>query len=174
MINIFFVFYLLIFIFAFIGSMRGWAKEILVTTSIILALALIAVLENLVPFVGEILRKSPPQTQFWVRTILVGVLVFFGYQSPNLPTFAGKTKNDRIQDSLLGFFLGAINGYIIVGTFWYYLHAANYPFKGVFIVDPKDINILKLISATAPQLLTGPTIYISVVLAFIFVIIVFL
>lgn len=174
MINIFFVFYLLIVLFSVIGAMRGWAKEILVTTSVILALAFITVLETLVPLIGPLIHGSPPKTQFWFHTILVSLLVFFGYQSPNLPTFAGKTRSDRVQDWLLGFFLGAINGYLIVGTLWYYLHSAKYPFPNVFELNPKDANILKIISYTAPTLLSGTTVYISIVLAFIFVIIVFL
>ena len=37
-----------------------------------------------------------------------------------------------------------------------------------------DINIVKIIAVTAPQLLNGATIYIAVVIAFIFVIVVFL
>lgn len=174
MVNIFFVFYLLIALFGVIGAMRGWAKEILVTTSIILALALITVLETLVPLTGPLIRNSPPKTQFAIHAILVGLMVFFGYQSPNLPTFAGKTRSDRVQDWLLGFFLGAINGYLIVGTFWYYVHIIEYPFPNVFQLNPNDANILKIISYAAPQLMHGATVYISVVLAFIFVVIVFL
>jgi len=173
MVSIFFVFYLLIILFGFIGAMRGWAKEILVIASLILALALITVLENLVPFLGDLLLRSGEKTQFWVHALLVGVLVFFGYQTPNLPTFAGKSRNDRIQDSLLGFFLGAINGYLVVGTLWFFLDKAHYPFP-TFQINPGDPNIVKIISLTAPSVLTGPTVYIAVVLAFIFVVVVFL
>jgi UDP-N-acetylmuramate--alanine ligase len=60
--------------------------------------------------------------------------VLFGYQSPNIPRLAGTGRfaRDRLQDSLLGFVLGAINGYLVWGTIWFYLNNAGYPFPQIF------------------------------------------
>ncbi len=69
--------------------MRGWAKEIMVTFSVVLALFLITVLETYVPVVRNILAKAGPAALFWMRFILIVLLAFFGYQTPNLKGLAG-------------------------------------------------------------------------------------
>ena len=62
---------LLIFIILFgvVGSIRGWAKELLVTFAIILALFIINLLERFVPFIRDNIAASD-QTLFWIRTVI--------------------------------------------------------------------------------------------------------
>ena len=69
-------FWLCVFLFGLVGWMRGWAKELLVSFSAILALALIFILRKYIPFV----RDMPPDdvTLFWIETIIMLVLVYFG------------------------------------------------------------------------------------------------
>jgi uncharacterized membrane protein YfcA len=165
-------------VFGFIGSMRGWAKELLVVFSIILALALIAVLENLIPYVGSAI-KSNPMLQYWVRTIIVIALTFFGYQSPKISRLEKATvRRDRIQDVLLGFVMGLISGYFVVGTLWYFSAAAGYPglMKSIQPAQGEIAQSIERLLKTMPPLWLGktPNIYIAVVFAFIFVIVVFL
>jgi hypothetical protein len=52
------------------GAMRGWAKEMLVIFSVVLALAFIVVLETYIPYVNEFLSTNP-DIQIWVRIIVV-------------------------------------------------------------------------------------------------------
>jgi uncharacterized membrane protein required for colicin V production len=170
-----FTFWLFVTLFGIIGMMRGWAKELLVVFSLILALTLNHLLERYVPMVNTL----PPDSQalFWIRTIIVIVLVYFGYQTVNLPRFAGKAAREKLQDSLLGFVLGAINGYLIVGTIWFYLHVANYPFP--YFEPPNDSTemgraALSLLQNMPPRLLGEPAIYFVVILAAIFIIVVFI
>ena len=108
MVSLIVVFYMLIGLFAIIGGMRGWAKELLVTFSLILSLFLISILENVAPFIKDVIQDKTTQ-QFWLRTIVVSSLVFFGYQTPNISRFAAAMRREKISDSLLGFFLGTIN-----------------------------------------------------------------
>src|SRR5512137_538395 len=97
-------------LFAVIGAMRGWAKELLVTFSCILSLFLITVLESFVPGLSGILANAHPTTRFWFRSIMMILLVFFGYQTPNIRAIAaGKFVRERLQDVLLGFIIGGIN-----------------------------------------------------------------
>ncbi len=79
------LFWMFVILFAVIGMMRGWAKEILVSFSVILAIFIVVVMEK-VPFVTNAISGA---ADFWFRFIVVLVLVFFGYQSPNLPRLAG-------------------------------------------------------------------------------------
>ncbi len=97
-----------------IGWMRGWAKELLVSFSAILALALIFILRKYIPFV----RRHADEmmlTLFWIETIIMLILVYFGYQTITIPRLAGKAVREKVQDSLFGFILGGFNGYLIVG-----------------------------------------------------------
>ncbi len=70
--------------------MRGWAKELLVTFSVILALTFTTLLSNYVPFIRDVLQKDNSELYFWLRAIILSMLVFFGYQTPNIPRFAAK------------------------------------------------------------------------------------
>lgn len=175
MVSLTFIFWVFIVLFGIVGAMRGWAKELLVSFSMILALAFTTLLETFVPALSEL--PADDYLLYWIRTLMVGFLVFFGYQTVSLPRLAGKAVREKLEDTLLGFLLGAINGYMIVGSLWYYLHLANYPF--VYMTPPQpgtemgDIA-LQMLAVMPPRVLGVPIIYFAVMLSFIFVIIVFI
>lgn len=180
MVSIVFVFALFVFMFAMIGTMRGWAKELLVSFSVILALAILTTLTTYVPPVQAFLENASPKTRFWFRVLLLGVMVFFGYQTPRIPRVPqAKFARAFVQDTLLGFFLGALNGYLIVGTVWYYLHQIDYPFKYIVAPVPGDVTMggdlaLTMLHWMPPNFLGIPGIYFAVLTAFFFVLAVFL
>jgi uncharacterized membrane protein required for colicin V production len=174
--------FIFIILFGLIGSMRGWAKELLVTTSVILALFIITVLERFVPFIQQNLAVSEAGkvTLFWLRVTIVTVLVFFGYQSPNIPRLAATNRfaRERLQDGLLGLFLGALNGYLFFGTIWFYLNNAGYPFPSV-IIPPQEgtvlsENVKRILPLLPPHWLGQPAIYFAVAIAFAFILVVFI
>ncbi|MCX6065611.1 MAG: CvpA family protein [Chloroflexi bacterium] len=175
MISINFAFWLMVILFGLIGMMRGWAKELLVSFSVILALAFNRLLERYVPVVNTL--PTDGSSLFWVRIIIVITLVFFGYQTVALPRFASKAAREKLQDSLLGFVLGALNGYFVIGTAWFYLDMAKYPFSTISAPVPGTAMgeaALNLIPMLAPRLLGEPAIYFAVMLCFIFVLVVFI
>jgi hypothetical protein len=160
--------------------MRGWARELLVSFSLILALFIISTLERFVPFINSTLASVPP-TLFWLRTAVVLSLVFFGYQTPNIQRLAAGNRfaRERLQDILLGVFLGALNGYLIAGTIWYYLHDAGYPFLNLISAPPPGTALFEttqnMMALMPPELLGGSSaIYFAVALAFAFVLVVFI
>ena len=166
------VFWMMLIIFGIIGGFRGWAKEILVTFSMLLALFLMFVLEKYVTGVRDALNLVPTATQVVIRGVLILALAYFGYQTPGLPAqFTSKLARDKLQDWMLGAVLGAINGYFIVGSLWYYLHLAGYPLP--YITAPTDPNVVGLIQFLPPKLFGEPYIYFAIGAAFVFVIIVF-
>jgi len=171
-----FVFWMYVVLFGIIGAMRGWARELLVSFSVILALTFTTLIMQYVPFIRDVLPQNSAAL-FWLRTVIIIVLVFFGYQTPNLPRFAAKMTREKLQDTLLGIFLGALNGYLIIGSIWFYMNEAQYPFSAIGAPDPTTpmgIAALKLIQYLPPRVLGIPAIYFAVVLAFIFVIVVFI
>ena len=178
MVSLNFFFFCFLILFAIIGAMRGWAKEMLVTFSAVLAMFIITVLEAYVTPINAFALPGSP-AQFWLRVVILIMLAFFGYQAPKLPKMSeAKFARERLSDTLLGLFLGLLNGYLVVGTLWYYLAQANYaPIK--FILAP-DANTemgraaIQMLSLMAPMWLVTPYLYFAVGLAFIFVIVVFL
>jgi len=179
MISLIVVFFLFLFLFAIMGAMRGWAKEILVIFSVILALAFISVIELLIPVLGPFITSNPV-LQFYIRVGIVLIMVFFGYQSPRFTRLTKVTeRRDRIQDILLGLILGAISGFMVVGAIWSFANSAGYPFFSEFVITPTlevpgGEAALRVIRILPPVWLgQPPAIYIAIVLAFIFVIAVF-
>jgi uncharacterized membrane protein required for colicin V production len=176
MMSVVYLFWMYVIIFGFIGWMRGWAKELLVSFSVILALALNHVLRRYIP-----LAQSLPETDislFWVRTMILLVLVYFGYQTViSIPHLASRAVRERLQDTLFGAILGAINGYLIAGTMLFYLHIADYPFENV-ISKPVDPVLLQRVNQMMlympPQLLGEPGIYFAIIIAFVFVLVVYI
>ena len=178
MVSLNFFFFCFLILFAIIGAMRGWAKEMLVTFSAILAMFIITVLEAYVPPINAFALPGSP-AQFWLRVVILLMLAFFGYQAPKLPKMSeARFARERLSDTLLGLFLGLLNGYLVVGTLWHYLAQANYtPIR--FILAP-DGNTemgqaaIQMLNLMAPMWLVTPYLYFAVGLAFIFVIVVFL
>lgn len=176
MMSIVYVFWMYVVLFGVIGAMRGWAKELLVAFSVILALALNHVLRKYIPLASSMDETDP--SLFWVRTIILLVLVYFGYQTVvSIPHLASRAARERLQDTLFGGLLGGFNGYLISGTILYYINVANYPFQNV-ISRPTDPVLLESVNQMMlympPQLLGEPGIYFAIILAFVFVIVVYI
>ncbi len=200
MISILSAFWMFVILFGLIGAMRGWAKELLVIFSIVLGLFLIYVLETftsfIVPFediLGKVENLSPLasfetlpvpiqdelKVQFWTRGAIVGILAFFGYQTPRLAALREKARREKIQDVLLGAVLGLGSGFFIIGTLWWYMAAAHYPF-GPSIMPPQPgtplgdaaLSLLKYFPPVFANNQLG--LFFAVVIAFMFVLVVFI
>lgn len=172
------VFWMFLLFFALIGSVRGWAKELLVVFAVVLALAAISLFEDLLGF-KNILFRDDIKLQYWFRTLTVGLLVFFGYQSPSLPRLQKAVeKRGRIQDHLLGFVFGILSGYFVIGTLWSFASQAQYPWLATYIRGaPAELGDItdRVLNMLPPMWLDQPTtIFVFVVVAFIFAIVYFL
>ena len=160
-------------LFGVIGGLRGWAKEILVLFTMLLALFLDIVITQFVPGVQAALAELTVSSQFYVRAIFFLCIAFFGYETPAISSALGaKARRERLEDVLLGLVLGLLNGYLLVGTLWHYLDATGYPLAG--ITRPIDSSVLALLDYMPPELIDIPYIYFAVVLAFVFVLVVFI
>jgi uncharacterized membrane protein required for colicin V production len=176
MISIVYLFWMYVVIFGIIGWMRGWAKELLVAFSVILALGLNHVLRRYIPIAQNL--PETDESLFWVRTIILLVLVYFGYQTViSISHLASKAARERLQDTLFGGIMGALNGYLIAGTVLFYMHIADYPFENV-VSKPTDPALLQTVNQMMlympPQLLGEPGIYFAIIIAFVFVLVVYI
>ena len=99
MMSIVYLFWMYVILFAIVGWMRGWAKELLVAFSVIVALTLNHVLRKYVPAVQLLPAESV--SLFWILGLVLIALVFFGYQTVALiPHLQAKATRERLQDSL--------------------------------------------------------------------------
>ena len=176
MMSVVYLFWMYVILFAIVGGMRGWAKELLVSFSVVLALGLNHLIRRYIP-----LAQNLPETDtslFWLRTIILLTLVYFGYQTVvSIPHLASRARRERLQDSLFGVILGAINGYLVAGTVLFYMHIADYPFQEI-ISRPADPTLMQTVNQMMlympPQLLGEPGIYFAIILAFVFILVVYI
>jgi hypothetical protein len=200
MISILSAFWMFVILFGLIGAMRGWAKELLVIFSIVLALFLIYVLESFTPYMvpfedvlGKVENLStgaafeslplPVQDelriQFWSRAAILGLLAFFGYQTPRLAVIRDKANRERVQDILLGLVLGLGSGFFIVGSLWWYMAAAHYPFSPNILPPqpgtPLGDAAVSILNYFPPVFASNQIgLFFAVVVAFMFVLVVFI
>ncbi len=125
-------FWLVVLMFGFIGALRGWVRELLVTLAIISAYFLRWLFMNIVPFLKDYLSARSSMEQFYIFSALFVIMALFGYAGPVVsPYLAGKARREKIQDLILGFVIGALNGYLLAGTIWGFLDTAGYGIWGI-------------------------------------------
>jgi uncharacterized membrane protein required for colicin V production len=167
--------WIMIVTFAVIGAMRGWTKEIVATAGIILAL--FATWQFTQPVLQPLLQGARNDQVFYVYSFILIIIAFFAYQTPSTAQrlSEGRMWGDRrmgLQERLLGFVVGGVNGYLLFGTIWYYLDWTSYPLAP-FVTAPlpnsasaQMVAFLPLIFLVQNNLLT-----ILVIVLFLFVIV---
>ena len=174
MISIIYVFWMYVLLFAVIGLLRGWAKELLVSFAVVVALTLNFLLRKFAPVVSTL--QGNDVTLFWIREIILLTLIYFGYQTViSVARLQAGARRERLADSLFGFVLGGFNGYLVAGSTWFYLDAARYPIEKLFIQPPADIlaQINSMMAFMPPFVLGEPTIYFASVIVLVFILVVY-
>jgi len=166
------LFWILIIAFALIGFEQGLARELVVIFSSILALVINDWITRY--FLSTLHQNS--SDLFWWRTLTLIAVVYTLYVAVTKASWARyKAYRETLQEGLLGMYLGAISGYLIWGTLWYYLHMSDYSIYGV---NPpnfySDEIIQRMIKYMPPSLLTGGNLYASFFIVLILMIIVYI
>jgi uncharacterized membrane protein required for colicin V production len=176
MMSLVYVLWMYVILFGVIGMLRGWAKELLVAFSVVVALTLNHVLRKYVPVVSQLSDDST--SLFWVLSLVLVALVFFGYQTVALiPHLQSKATRERLQDALFGIIVGGLNGFLIAGTILFYMDQTHYQVFPQVVMAPTPetaANLQSLMAYMPPHLLGEPGIYFAVILCFIFVIVVYI
>ena len=162
-------------LFGIIGAMRGWAKELLVTSAIVLGLFLNAILTYYVEPYQVALGNAAPGTQFFIQSGLLVLLAFFGYQTPHIRALQPKLARERLEEILLGLLLGLLNGYLLMGSLWYYMHTIGYGMTALVEAPAGDlaVQVENLMAYMPPQILQIPEVFFAVGVVFVFIIVVF-
>ena len=124
--------------FATIGYLHGAYREFVATTGIILGLFL---LTEFSWTINAVVGRGDASFRFIVDVILLTAFTFFAYQQA--PTVfvpsryrgsrgrANLPKYDNWQQRFMGAGLGAFNGYLIVGSLWYFMDQLEYPMSSL-------------------------------------------
>lgn len=123
------IFLTILIIFGIIGVIRGYGRELGVTTMLLLTLFVLEFLNESYPAVLnrvlQIFAGTDPARLAAVRGLLycaiLIVVTFISYEGETL-SFPG--KRGRIFFDLGS---GLLNGYLFAGSLWYYLHIADWP-----------------------------------------------
>jgi uncharacterized membrane protein required for colicin V production len=179
MMSLAYVFYIFIGLAMVVGALRGWAKELLVIFSAILGLFIIMVFQTYVGIYNSIIASGSPTTEFWVRSSIMMLMAFFGYQTPKISRLQAAARREKARDMLLGAVFGAVNGYLIIGSIWSFLEKVGYQnFPTAFLppdpATPIGELAINLVNAMPPNyLMQAPAIYITIAVAFTIVVIVY-
>lgn len=124
--------------FAFMGFQRGWTKEVISMSGIILGLFALHQFDFAIR--SQLLAEFTSDQRFYFQLAIFLSIVFFAYQTralvgaeANIAT--GGDGRDALQTKVLGALVGGINGYLISGSVWYFIHI-NSSASGQYPLDP--------------------------------------
>ena len=127
------------FVFVFVGLIRGFLKELGLTTVMIVWLF---AMDQLIPRVEGMIRgedtflvnlgltaTTMPTTLWLLLSAGTIVVVYIAYQGETL-AFEGKPPKG-MAGFLFSLLIGVINGYLVAGTLWWILNRYGYPIREV-------------------------------------------
>jgi len=185
--------WIMIGFFAVVDMQRGWTRAVIATSGLILALFAI---NQFAPFLFGALGyfDLPFDATIWRReifilTTIVLVIAFFGYAGPAVAgaRISGKLRiRDNVQDKILALLVGAVNGYLTIGTLisfleqrltnegWVPTAPAPYPFPADMLIRTEQVDAISSY-LPIPLLTSNPYMLpVMLVLVFLFVLIVML
>jgi uncharacterized membrane protein required for colicin V production len=173
MLGIEIVLFMLIFIIAIVGLMRGPSKELGVTMAVVVLLAILSQFNRLVNpsdlavranglmsglglGSGDVMRQ---RTFVWfLYSSLVIMTAFMAYHGQATLAF-GFRDPKGIAGAILGAMIGAANGWLIGGTIWYYLDLLGYPIRVYDWFTPQFTAGAQRMVTLLPQNLLNPVIF---------------
>lgn len=130
------LFGIVVFIFALIGLVRGFLRELGVTVVLVFLLFFLSRFEERLDTglvkaleVGGRFAStaSPDLLMCWLFIFVTVAAAFVSYQGETL-SFGGQAPRGS-QGIVLGFLTGSLNGYLTAGTVWFYMHKYHYPIR---------------------------------------------
>lgn len=124
----------LVFVFTLIGLVRGFLKELGVTMVMMFMLFFLSQFEpfldtgiNRVLALGTRYAATEDHSllKCWFFIWVIIGMAFISYEGETL-AFSGQPLQGP-QRMILGALTGTLNGYLIIGTIWFYMDKFNYP-----------------------------------------------
>lgn len=136
--------------FALTGALRGWHRELVGTTGILLGFFAIFQFDSLLR--GSLyLLLTDEQTFLLQMAALLGIVVI-AYRSRLAVRDVERTS--RVRNMVFGTLAGFFNGYILAGSIWYFLDINRYPFPQL-LSAPADASVSFLGAGAMPIAVLG-------------------
>jgi len=200
MINLLLLFIILIGFFAMVGYLRGWQREVITLFGLVGGVAMLTRFAyELLNLLGMIAQPGATpeellddrKSQIFLQVVVFSFIAFFSYQIVGALAVrvSGGKLSDRIRASMerriIGLLFGAVNGYLIVGTFWSFLEyepvpegyshlppGVPYPFDPSVVVRPLADTAAMAFTQYLPLGVLSPNLWLVIFfLMFFFVII---
>ncbi len=128
--------------FAIVGYLRGFYKEFVALAGLTLALF---ILTEFSWFLDFIFGRTNATLRYLVDVVLLVVLTFFSYQQAPTTFVPSRYRRGRRgeiklpgeegwQTRFLGALTGGFNGYLVVGSLWYFMDQLEYPLSPLFMM----------------------------------------
>jgi len=152
----------LVFIFGLIGLVRGFLKELGVTTVMLFVLFFLNLSEQrlgggltkLAGMLGKVAGTTDSNlVQTWFFIIVIVGAAFISYQGETL-AYGGKAP-PGVYGAILGWLTGLLNGYLIAGSIWYYMDKLNYPIKWLGFTKDQLSSLAKTLVGFLPTAFLG-------------------
>lgn len=148
------LFVILVVLMGVVGMVRGFLKELGVTLVLI---ATLFALDRVIPIINDFINGGGfgflglgpvPETQstdnilFVLFTAILVGAAFIAYHGETLAYGGSNPKG--IVGALLGFLIGAVNGYLLFGTLWWLANFYQYPFN--LVTQPMPPGAQEMVS----------------------------
>ncbi len=152
-------------IITLIGLAQGYARELGRTMIIIVAIFLLLYAEDrLNPILNRVWQMvfsadEQKTEQFFLSNfyLIIFVITIFAGYAGRVITFSGR-EWPMPQGTILSVLVGAINGYLISGSLWYYQHIYGYPLSSIGWIDTDLSPIaLELVRYLPQNIMPSPT-----------------
>lgn len=128
---------MMIGLFAMVGFLRGWTKELIATAGLVLALFALKQFETLLI---DPLTDGNQDSKFYFQAFILVTMAFFAYQTPPEVLSRSRTRRSSqrqgFQEGILGALVGAANGYLLIGSLWWYMDNLEYPLSPYILPAP--------------------------------------
>ncbi|HFC12297.1 MAG TPA: hypothetical protein ENJ56_05585 [Anaerolineae bacterium] len=194
------VFWISVIFFGMMGALRGWAKELVAAAGLVLSLFAI---KTFGPFVLNVVGLADAslanpidplqiyRRQFWILSSIHLFIAFVSYEGPTLSNVGTRLKrSDSVQDKLLGWIFGTLNGWLIIGTLFSFLEfrvqksaidgtfqfvrllsGEQYPFSAEIVTRPLNALALPVFQYLPLELFSGSTLLLPLIMVALFLVI---
>lgn len=201
MVSLHFVFWFMVIFFTLIGYLRGWQREVIALSGLVASIAALSQFgDSITGLIGGLtgtvqLNPADPfafqRQQFWIQAVFHGIIAFFSYQV--VARLANQATGGRLGERLrsglerrvVGGLIGAINGYLVIGSLWGFLEyqiteagyvqlpiGQPYPFDPMVILRPEATSAAAAVAGYLPMGVFSPSIWLILFFVSFFIVIV--
>jgi hypothetical protein len=161
--------------FVVVAMVRGYDKELGATTIMLVGLLLLSLLTDLL-HLDELLRALLTESAFdgagqQTSANLVVLLTYQGiFVLVTMAGYAGRVLTWEgvpirgVAKTGFNLLVGAVNGWLVAGTLWYYLHLYNYPVPESIFRPPLSSLAQELVKYLPPEVLSFTSLIIILVI----------